>query len=298
MALDIEIVDSHHHLCDLSHSYPWLEGAAFPFRYHGDDRPIRKNYFIQDYLNDFSGFNLVGSIHIENGAADTFWETKWVDSVRLQTGFPSALVAKVDLTAADAQGQIEKHAGYECVRGVRDILNWHSDPVYTHRDRNDLMSDPAWLSGFSALEKYGLSFDLQVFPAQLNQAALLMDKFPDTSFILDHAGMPIGRDSDSILEWRKGMRAVARRENVTTKISAFGTNDHHWTTESIRPFILDTIEIFGPERCMFGSNFPVDSLYSSLKQLYEAFDEITAEYTETERCSLFAETARKAYRLT
>lgn len=297
MALDLEIIDSHHHLCDLTHSYPWLEGPAFPFRYHGDDRPIRKSYSIEDYLGDFKEFNLVGSIHIENGAGDPFWETAWVDSVHRANGIPSAIVAKIDLSSPDAEAQMEKHAQYQSVRGIRDILNWHPDPVFTHRDRNDLMRDPVWRKGYSTLHSYNLSFDLQVFPSQLKEAAGLIDDFPDTQVILDHAGMPIGRDPESVKEWRDGMKALADRDQVTVKISALGTNDHQWTVGSLRPFILDTIEIFGPERCMFGSNFPVDSLYSTLTQLFTAFDEVTSGFSQTERRALFADTARKVYRL-
>jgi predicted TIM-barrel fold metal-dependent hydrolase len=137
---------------------------------------------------------------------------------------------------------------------------------------------------------------LQVFPQQLSGAAQLAGDNPGIRIILDHAGMPIGRDPDSVREWRNGMAELARRPNVATKISALGTNDHAWTITSIRPFVLDTIEIFGPDRCMFGSNFPVDSLYSSLVKLYATFDELTADLSASDRRALFAETARRVYR--
>jgi len=297
MALNLDIVDAHHHVCDLTHSYPWLEGPVEPFRYHGDDRPIRRSYLIDDYLRDFDGLRLVGSIHIENGAADPLWETMWVDTVRSSRGLPSALVAKVDLLASDARAKLAQQASFEAVHGVRDILNWHPDPTFTHRDRNDLMTDAHWLDGFCALAEYGLSFDLQVYPQQLPDAAKLAADHPDIRIILDHAGMPIGRDPDSVGEWRKGMTELARRPNVVTKISGLGLNDHAWTIASVRPFVLETINIFGPQRCMFGSNFPVDGLYSSLVKLYVAFDELTLDLNESDRRSLFAETARRTYRL-
>lgn len=297
MALDFDIVDAHHHLCDLAHSYPWLEGPAEPFRYHGDDRPIRRSYSLDDYLRDFGGLRLVGSVHVENGAADPLWETRWVDSVRSMSGLPSALVAKVDLIASDARAKLAAQASFDSVHGIRDILNWHPDPAFTHRDRADIMTDAAWLDGFSALAEYGLSFDLQVFPQQLSGAAQLAGDYPGIRIILDHAGMPIGRDPDSVLEWRNGMAELAKRPNVVAKISALGTNDHAWTITSIRPFVLDTIDIFGPDRCMFGSNFPVDSLYSSLVELYATFDELTADLSPSDRRALFAETARRVYRL-
>jgi predicted TIM-barrel fold metal-dependent hydrolase len=293
--LDFDIVDAHHHLCDYSRSYPWLEGPAEPFRYHGDDRPLRRDYFIEDFLDDAKGLRLAGSVHIENGAADAIWEANWIQNVHDNGGLPSVQVAKASLAAPGALSHLERLAAVPSVRGIRDILNWHPNPQYTHTSRPDLITDPGWLRGFSHLAALGLSFDLQVFPAQLDQAARLAANHPDTTIILDHAGMPILRDPASLRDWKAGMEKLAKQPNVVTKISALGTNDHSWTTASIRPIVLDTIDVFGPNRTMFGSNFPVDGLYSSFTALYAAFDEITASMTYDERRQLFANTARRTY---
>jgi predicted TIM-barrel fold metal-dependent hydrolase len=295
--LEFDIIDAHHHLCDFSHAYPWLQGPAEPFRYHGDDRPIRRNYLMEDYLADAKGFTLAGSVHIENGAADPIWEADWIQSVHDNSGLPSVQVAKASLADPGVLSRLERLATVPSVRGIRDILNWHPDPRYTHTSRPDLITDPGWLKGFSHLSSLGLSFDLQIFPDQLDEAAKLAANHPDTTIILDHAGMPIRRDPRSLRNWRTGMRKLAKQPNVVAKISALGTNDHSWTTESIRPIILDTIDVFGPHRSMFGSNFPVDSLYSSFTVLYGSFDDITAAMSPDERRHLFAETARKTYRI-
>ncbi|MCU1541186.1 MAG: hypothetical protein JWM01_2133 [Arthrobacter sp.] len=293
--LDFDIVDAHHHLCDYARSYPWLQGPGEPFRYHGDDRPLRRNYLIGDYLDDAKGLRLAGSVHIENGASDPIWEAGWIQNVHDNSGLPSVQVAKACLAEPGVLSRLERLAAVPSVRGIRDILNWHPDPRYTHTSRPDLITDAGWLKGFSHLSALGLSFDLQVFPAQLDQAAQLAANHPDTTIILDHAGMPIHRDPASLRDWKAGMQKLAKQPNVVTKISALGTNDHSWTTASIRPVILDTIDVFGPHRTMFGSNFPVDSLYSSFTALYAAFDEITAAMTADERRQLFADTARKTY---
>lgn len=293
--LNFEIIDAHHHLCDFSRSYPWLRGPAEPFRYHGDDRALRRDYFIEDYLADAQEFELAGSVHVENGAADPLWEAEWIQDVHDSGGLPSVQVAKASLADPGVLSRLERLASVPSVRGIRDILNWHPDPRYTHTSRPDLITDPRWLEGFSHLSSLGLSFDLQVFPHQLDQAAHLAAKHPDTSIILDHAAMPIRRDPASLRDWRAGMDKLAKQPNVVTKVSALGTNDHSWTTASIRPVILETIEAFGPSRTMFGSNFPVDGLYSSFTALYSAFDDVTAAMTDGERRDLFAETARKTY---
>jgi predicted TIM-barrel fold metal-dependent hydrolase len=291
----IDFVDSHHHLTDLSRSYPWLERSG-PFPYHGDDTSIRRSYFVDDYLADVGDNRLLGSVHVENGAADSRAETVWIDEVIHARGVPSVQVAKADLLDPEGARELEWLTTIESVRGIRQILNWHDDPRYSHTDRPDIISDPVWLKNFARLAPLGLSFDLQVFPSQLRQAAALAERHPETTIILDHAGMPIGRDAASIAQWHAGMVAVAAQPNVWVKISALGTNDHHWTTETLRPFVLDTLELFGAERCMFGSNFPVDSLYSTLQQLIDAYVEITSDLTTAERESFFVTAATRAYR--
>jgi predicted TIM-barrel fold metal-dependent hydrolase len=300
--LDVDIVDAHHHLCHLSAvSYPWLEGPPVP-RYHGDDLPLRRDYLIDDYRADTAelhtlGARLAGSVHVENGAADPLRESRWVDTIIAENGLPSVQVVKVDLSSPTAPEQLAEHAALPSVRGVRDILNWHPDPVLTHRDRSDLLTDPTWRSGFAALRGFGFSFDLQVFPDQLQQAAALAADHGDIPVVLDHAGMPIERDPQALDSWKRELAAVAAEPNTTVKISALGTNDHRWTVDSIRRIVLDTIEVFGPSRCMLASNFPVDGLYSSFGALYAAFDTITAGLDGHERDALFAGTARRFYRI-
>ncbi|WP_051039620.1 amidohydrolase family protein [Microbacterium sp. B24] len=297
----IDVIDAHHHLCALSAaSYPWLEGTA-PARYHGDDLPLRRDYLLPDYLADAAGLDalgmrLVGSVHVENGAADPLWESRWVDGIIASEDVPRVQVAKVDLATPDAEETIARHAALSSVRGVRDILNWHADPFYAHRDRPDLLTDDAWLRGFSALAAHGLSFDLQVFPDQLAEAASLAARFGDTAIVLDHAGMPIDRSPAGLSRWRTQLSVFAAEPNTTVKISALGTLDHNWTTDSIRRIVRETIDVFGPQRCMFASNFPVDGLYSSFTALFAAFDEITSDLDDADRRALFAGTAARIYR--
>lgn len=297
----LDIVDAHHHLCTLSTaSYPWLEGPVVR-RYHGDDRPLRRDYLVADYLRDAAELEaldarLVGSVHIENGAADPIGESRLVDEVIAGHPVPNVQVAKVDLSAPDAAERVAAHAALRSVRGVRDILNWHPDPYYSHRERGDLMSDPSWRSGFGALAPAGLSFDLQVFPSQLDDAAALAADFGGTAIVLDHAGMPIEREGDALDAWRRGMDRVAAEPNTMVKVSALGTNDHGWTVDSIRRIVLETIDAFGPQRCMFGSNFPVDGLYSRYGEVFAAFDAIIDGFSGDDRATLFAGTARRFYR--
>jgi predicted TIM-barrel fold metal-dependent hydrolase len=302
LMLELDIIDAHHHLCNLSQaSYPWLEGSPVA-RYHGDDSPLRRDYLLVDYLTDTCELaaldaQLVGSVHIENGAADPVRESVWIDQVISANGIPTVQVVKVDLTSTTARDELAHHANLPSVRGVRDILNWHPNSLYTHRDRPDLMTDPAWLDGFAAIAEFRLSFDLQVFPAQLEKAAALAAAHGDIPIVLDHAGMPIERDPEALHWWKQQLAKVAAEPNTAVKISALGTNDHRWTIDSIRRIVLDTIDVFGPSRCMFASNFPVDGLYSTLGELFRVFDTITTGFSHSERADLFAGAARSFYRI-
>lgn len=292
--IDMPVVDAHHHLCRLADGYPWLSGPPVP-RYHGDDTPLRRDYLIEDYQADCAGIPVAASVVVENGAASPLREAEWINDVL--SGGRGVQVAKADLLAPAAPALLERYANLPTIRGVRDILNWDPDPYYTHRARDGIMDEPVWRENFARLEPLGMSFDLQVFPGQLSDAARLADAFPSTRFVLDHLGMPIRRDAEYLRWWGGGLRELARRENVFVKLSGLGTTDHHWTRKSIREPILTAINAFGVERSMFASNFPVDSLYSDMPTLYAAFDATVADFTREERSRLFSGTATDFYRM-
>jgi len=164
-------------------------------------------------------------------------------------------------------------------------------------DRPDLVKTSAWRRGFALLHRFDLSFDLQLYPAQMADAAALAHANPETLIILNHAGMPVDRDEEGIRLWKRGIRQLASAPNVAVKISGLGTVDWKWTVDSIRPFVLQTIEAFGVSRCMFASNFPIDKLFSDFDTLYDSFREITASFTADERRKLFHDNAARYYRL-
>lgn len=297
---DFPIIDAHHHLWDLRRfSYPWLTDRPQPASVAGDVSSISKDYLLPDYLGDAEGQNLLKSVHVDAGfdPKEPVEETRWLQSLADEFGFPHGIVARAELNARDVESVLASQAEYANVRGIRQIVNWHPDPAKTYVDRPDLLTDPAWLAGFALLKKYDLSFDLQLYPGQMHDAAHVAHRHPDTVVILNHAGMPVDRDAEGIDRWRSGMKALSGAPNVWVKISGLGMVDWHWTEASIRPFVLETIEIFGPSRCMFASNFPVDKLYSSFDELYSAFRNIVSDFGPSEKKKLFYDTAEAVYRL-
>ena len=299
MAIE-RFVDAHMHLWDLDHlAYPWLTP---PFRDgpNGITEPIASTYRIDDYRREAGRWNLAGCVHVEAGAhpSHAVAETRWLAAVAAADpdGWPSAIVANAPLDAPDLDAILEVHAACPRVRGIRDIANWHPDPTVTYNAR-DKLEDPRWRGGYARLARHGFSFDLQVYPSQMADAASLAAAHPATTMIVDHCGMPVGRDADAIADWRGGIARLAAQANVRMKLSGLGMSDRRWTIASLRPFILELIEAFGTGRCMFASNFPTDRLYGSFDRHLEAYDAIASEFSPTDRAALFADTAGAAYRL-
>jgi predicted TIM-barrel fold metal-dependent hydrolase len=294
------IIDPHHHLWDLGrHRYPWLQERPLRPRLEGDVGPIARDYLLEDYWADTRNQNVVKSVHVECGwdPSNPIGETAWLQPLADKHGFPHGIVAHATLDAPNVERVLEAHAGYRNVRGIRHAVNWHPDPAKTYVDRPDLIRTAAWRRGFGLLQRFGFSFDLQLYPAQMHDAAALARAYPDVLIILNHAGMPVDRDEQGLDLWRRGMRELAAAPNVAVKISGLGTVVRPWTVNSIRPFVLRTIEAFGVSRCMFASNFPVDKLWSDFDTLYAAFREITQPFSAAERRLLFHDNAARYYRL-
>jgi predicted TIM-barrel fold metal-dependent hydrolase len=297
----VETIDAHHHLWDLSAlRYPWLldpEGEGI----FGSYDAIRRDYPLAEYHADGARQNVVKSVHVQAEAdpADPVAETRWLQSLADKPGsggFPHAIVAFADLLADDVDRVLAAHCAFPNVRGIRQILNWHPDRRLSYTT-SDLTEDPRFERGFARLAAHGLSFDLQCYAPQMERAAGLAQRHPETRVILNHAGMPVERDAAGVARWRAGLRALAACPNVAVKISGLGMCDPKWTPESLRPFVRDALDIFGTERAMFASNFPVDKLFSSFDRLYDAFHALTADLSRDERRRVFHDNAARWYRL-
>ena len=300
MAYAGPIIDPHMHLWDLDRRYyAWLQDTPLPNNPAGDMTPIAyRSYGLDDYLADAKGWNVVQVVHVECGLPpkDQLSETDWLQSIADQRGVIGGVVAGANLDDPGVETLLAAHAQRRNVRGIRQIVNWHKDPAKTYGPTDKLL-DARWREGFSLLAKYGLSFDLQLYPSQMRVAAELAGAHPDTPVIVNHAGMPTDRDAEGLAAWREGMATLAERPNVSCKISGLAMVDRAWTVESLKPFVLTAIDTFGVERCMFASNFPVEKVHGPFGAFYAAYDAITAGFSDSERETLFAGAARRIYRL-
>ncbi len=296
----MRFVDAHHHYQDLErHDYPWLRDKDAPPKLEGDLEPIRKNYLLGEYLQDLSMLPPEKSVHIQNGwnPADPVGETRWLQGQADGDGFPHAIVAYADLLAPDVEHDLTCHAEHPNLRGIRQILNWHENPVYRVADRSDLMEDGGWRRGFSLLRHFGLSFDLQIYWPQMEDAYNLACQYPDITIILNHFGMPVDRSEEGVYAWRKSLRRLAEADNVCVKISGMGLGHPRWNAADTVPLLQDSVEAFGIERCMLGTNLPVDNLFAPAEQTLAAFVDLTTEFSEGDREAIFAGNAERFYRI-
>jgi predicted TIM-barrel fold metal-dependent hydrolase len=298
----MKIVDPHMHLCNLkAMRYPWLASPREDW-FIGPYGTLAKTHELSDFLREAGEIEVLKIVHIENGAEpeDHVAESAWLQSTANDpesAGRPNGIVAAADLSKPDIESTLEAHRAFPNVRGIRQILNVHQEPFYSFVDHH-FMHDPAWQAGFALLHKFDLSFDLQIYPSQMPDAAGLAKRNPGTTIILNHTGMFVDRDTLAGWQaWRDGMLALAANPNVMVKISGMGMIDHPWTIESIRPYVLQTIDCFGIDRCMFASNFPVDRLFGSYSALWHAYHSCVAGFSETEKERLFRTNAERAYRI-
>jgi predicted TIM-barrel fold metal-dependent hydrolase len=292
-------VDPHVHLWDLSHiRYDWLSPPFSDDGPNGSVEPIAKDYGLDDYLADAAGWDVRGIVHIDAGAHpdDALKETEWLQAMADARGLPSGIVAFAALESPSLESLLAQHAAHPNVRGIRHIINWHADPQRTYSE-SDITTSDAWMRGLGLLGKYGLSFDLQAYPGQFAHLAALIARHPDTQVIVNHTGMAIPGDADGWQLWRHGMTALAALPNVAVKISGMGFSWRRWTIEQARPYVLETIALFGADRAMFASDFPTDKLFGSFEQHLDAYDAITAGFGVEERAALFAGNANRIYRL-
>ena len=295
----MKLFDSHHHLWNLQIlDYIWLKqiGSPKPF---GDPTPIQKDYVREDFRSDVAKnnkINLSGAVHIQGdrALADPVTETRWLSKF-IPEGIPSGIVGYVDLTKEDAEDVLRRHLTYPKFRGVRQIIAMlEKRPDLSFADEN-LLLNKCWQKNFALLEKHNLSFDLQLYPEQMNESAEFLSDFPDIPVVIDHAGSPYDQSETGLRIWEKGITKLAALPNLHIKLSGFGMYDQNWSSESTQ-IIFDTIlEKFNPNRIMWGSNFPVERLMKPYSFCVKQLLKWLTPLSNKDKHSIASETALNFY---
>jgi len=298
MNIPTGIIDAHHHLWDLKHCYyPWLMETGVK-RFFGDPAPIQKDYLPADFQEDIGDLPVQKSVHIQVGVdpGDAIKETRWLQTLANENGLPHAIVAFADITRADLERQLDAHGEAENLRGIRQIVG-RSAREDAQTGTASLLENPDFLSGAKQLVERGLSFDLQLTPPLMGKAAATFGAVDGLKIALCHAGSPSDFSEDGQAQWLGGLEQLASIPGMICKISGFGMFDHDWTVDSIREYVLRVIDIFGPDRVAFGSNFPVDKLYASYSLVFGAYLDITDDFSDNERQAMFHDNAADFYRI-
>ncbi|MBE7734586.1 amidohydrolase family protein [Devosia faecipullorum] len=286
----LKVVDPHVHLWDLRTGlYPHFEipGPG------GLDPSICRNYLLDEYLAEGDDdVQVVGAVHVEAFPTSPLGEAHMIQAVAAKGALPLVLVSNADLRASDLDQKLDLLGSVPVLRGIRQIINGPAA-----NQSLGLEDDRAFLQGLRTLGQQELSFDLQLWPAQMERAAALAAASPETMFVINHAGLWNQTTRTGWSQWRTGLRKLASRDNVKIKISGLGMFDPGWTVQGIAPIVFDILEAFGTRRTMFASNFPVDKVHSRFTTIWRAFDTLTEDLSTDERDNLFRLNAIETYRI-
>ncbi|MGN6188180.1 MAG: amidohydrolase family protein [Conexibacter sp.] len=285
--------DAHVHFSDLRDPrlrYDWLRPGGDPDETAmlGEYGAIRaERYWADDFLAEtrFQALGRVIHMQAATGIEDPVQETRWLQGFHDRLGVPHAAIGAADLAADDARETIERHMAFPIFRGIRDIRY------------DGYLSDPAWERGFAVLAEHGLVCCDDPLLEHVPAAAALAARHPGATFCVDHALVPRRRDAEYFATWREALRTLAAVPSTVIKISGLGMVDHAWTVDSLRPWALACIEAFGVERAFFGTNWPVDRLYSSYGDLVDAYRAIVADFSEAEQRALLGGNANRIFKV-
>jgi predicted TIM-barrel fold metal-dependent hydrolase len=291
------MIDSHFHIWRQA-DLPWLMGPMQP-RIFGPYEPIRRDYPVAEYMADAAAAGVTSAVYVQaNWAAERYREeVAFVAESSRLSGFPIAIVAYADMLAEDVRPQLDALAIEPTVRGVRMQLHWHENTLYRFAKEPDLSRDAALRKNIARLAERGWSFDLQVFAGQMAGAAELAAACPDVTFVLQHAGMLEDRSPAGLDQWRAGMARLATQPNVVSKLSGLGTFLRRNDTAHIASVVRETVALFGADRCLFGSNFPIEKLWTSYADLAAAHRAAIAHLSPAEQVAITGGVARRVYRL-
>ena len=279
--MENRIVDSHQHFWQVGRfDYPWMSSDV--------------EVLYRDYLPP-----ALEPILKQNGVAQTVLvqasnsveETRWMLKLADDYPFIAGVVGWVDLMSDEAtRHQLEELTAHPKFKGVRHLVE--SEPS------DDWLSQPQVLSGLRQLSRYGISYDLLVHTRHLKHVKTVAENCPELRLVIDHMAKPpvAGGEMD---EWKREIREAANFPNIFCKLSGLVTeaNWSEWQTEDLRPFVDYALEIFGPGRLMYGSDYPVCLLAASYERVLESFDSLLTALDDDDKSRIFGKNATQFYRL-
>ncbi|MEM8552391.1 MAG: amidohydrolase family protein [Pseudomonadota bacterium] len=293
----MKIIDAHHHIWRRA-DLPWLLGPTQP-RIFGPYDGIKRDYSIGEFVEDAVPCGVTKSVYVQANWAPNWFldEVRFVTRASEASGWPHAIAAYCNMLQEDARADLEALAAFPLVRAVRHQMHYHHNPQYRFAPGPEVVGSDTVVRNVGALADYGFAFELQVFTPQTPAALRLVDECADVTFILQHALMPEDRSEAGITRWREALQSFAARPNVVSKLSGFGTFIHRNDPVHIADIVTDALDIFGPSRCLFGSNFPIEKLWTQYAPLLSAVRDALAALPEEDQAAVLHNTAANVYRI-
>ncbi|MCC7333507.1 MAG: amidohydrolase family protein [Pirellulaceae bacterium] len=274
-------IDSHHHFWNYSaEQYPWIKANM---------EALRRDFTPLDLKHEIQQVGLDGVVSVQ--ARQSIEETEWLLALAAEYDFILGVVGWLPLAADDMRCQIGRWSRFPKLKAVRHVVQDEPDDAF-------LLSED-FNRGVEQLDGYDLVYDILIFARQLPNTLVFVDRHPQQRFVLDHVAKPAIRARRFDQQWAKDLCELAKRAHVTCKFSALVTEvrDEQWSVETLRPYWDAALEAFGPERLMFGSDWPVCLLRSDYARWVAAVEQLSAGLSLSEQQALWGETAQRVYRL-
>jgi len=273
-------VDAHQHFWIYNQKdYKWI-GLSM--------RKLQRN-FLPSHLNkEFKKNGIDFCVTVQ--ARQTIQETKWLLKLAQNNSFIKGIVGWVDLTSNSLEKDLKQFAAYKKFKGVRHVLQDEDDDRYMLR--------PDFIQGLSQLEKFGLTYDILIYPRHIKYACALVGKFPCQKFIIDHLAKPLIKEG-KIKLWKKDMQELAKADNVFCKLSGMVTeaNWYSWEQEDFLPYMEIILKAFGPDRLLFGSDWPVCTVAAKYEQVLGIVIDFIHSLSQAEQDHIMGQNAIDFYNL-
>ena len=275
-------IDSHQHFWQLDQpfDYSWMDSEAL--------KPIRRDYLPEHLRSLITQVGVDRTIFVQT--QHNVEENRWVLKLAEQHPFIAGVVGWVDLASEQCEQQLLEFKDHPKFVGIRHVTQDEPD--------DDFIVRPDVVRGLRVLQRHGVPFDLLFYVKHLRHAATLAQELPDLPMVIDHLAKPRIK-SRQVDGWNDDLRAAARFPNVFCKLSGMITEAdwENWQAADLRPYVQTALEAFGPERCMFGSDWPVCNLAGTYEQVHSALVDALGPISEPEHATIFGETASRFYGL-
>lgn len=276
------IIDSHQHFWQhsLPFDYAWQDGPEMA--------PIRRDYLPADLKPQIDAVGVERTIFVQTQHNTA--ENDWVLQLAAENDFIAGVVGWVDLASENCEEQLLRYKEHPKFVGIRHVT--HDEPD------DDFIVRPEVINGLRILQKHQVPFDLLFYVKHLHHASTLARELPNLPMVIDHLAKPRIKDA-AMSDWLENFRAAAQFPNVYCKLSGMVTEAdwQNWTATDLKPYVEAALEYFGPNRCMYGSDWPVCELAGSYEQVYNALVDVLGPISESERDAIFSETASRFYNL-